>query len=87
LLFVYQAWDLLEGEPLFDVYDKESVEMNDAHHLAAMTALLGPPPREFLERSVETKKYWDEDGKLQDGPWRPLSLISLPAAHPPPCPT
>lgn len=28
-----------------------------------MTALLGPPPSEFLNRSKETSKYWDEDGK------------------------
>lgn len=28
-----------------------------------MTALLGPPPPEFLNRSKKTSKYWDEDGK------------------------
>jgi serine/threonine-protein kinase SRPK3 len=28
-----------------------------------MTALLGPPPPEFLNRSKETSKYWNEDGK------------------------
>ncbi len=49
---------------LFDVYDAESPELNDAHHLDAMTALLGPPPPEFLERSEETRKYWSEDGEI-----------------------
>jgi hypothetical protein len=58
-----QAWDLLERESLFCVYDHESEERNDAHHLATMTAILGPPPPEFLNRSKETSKYWDEDGK------------------------
>lgn len=54
---------MLEKEPLFRVYDHESAEKNDAYHLAAMTALLGPPPPEFLERSEETQKYWDENGE------------------------
>ncbi|KAK4149938.1 hypothetical protein C8A00DRAFT_37469 [Chaetomidium leptoderma] len=56
------AWSLLEPEALFDVYAADSPELNDAHHLAAMTALLGPPPPEFLKRSEETSKYWSEDG-------------------------
>ncbi|CZT52409.1 related to dis1-suppressing protein kinase dsk1 [Rhynchosporium secalis] len=56
-------WDFLEKEGLFTVYDKESEDLNDAHHLAAMTTILGPPPPEFLARSKETSKYWDLDGK------------------------
>ena len=28
-----------------------------------MTALLSSPPPEFLNRSKETSKYWNEDGK------------------------
>ncbi|OAA68212.1 protein kinase-like protein [Niveomyces insectorum RCEF 264] len=57
------AWDLLEKESLFRVYDAESAELNDAHHLAAMTALLGPPPPAFLTKSNATTKYWNEDGQ------------------------
>lgn len=57
------AWDLLESKSLFRVYDHESEKQNDAHHLATMTAILGPPPPEFLKRSKETRKYWNEDGK------------------------
>ncbi len=53
---------------LFDIYNTESPELNDAHHLAAMTALLGPPPLEFLGRSEETRKYWSEDGELINTP-------------------
>ncbi|KAF5719408.1 serine threonine kinase [Fusarium globosum] len=56
------AWDLLHRKGIFRVYD-ESGELNDAHHLAAMTALLGPPPDVFLRRSDKTRKYWDVDGK------------------------
>jgi len=61
--FIHQAWDFIEQESLFDVYDSESEELNDARHLAAMTALLGPPPPEFLKRSEETRKYWNSDGE------------------------
>ncbi|KAI0115653.1 kinase-like protein [Nemania sp. FL0031] len=57
------AWDLLEEEPLFRIYDNESPELNDARHLAAMTALLGPPPPEFLARSEKTAKFWSQDGE------------------------
>ncbi|EFY91659.1 protein kinase-like protein [Metarhizium acridum CQMa 102] len=56
------AWDLLKGESLFKVYDHESRELNDAHHLAAITALIGPPPPELLLKSEESRKYWHEDG-------------------------
>ncbi|KAN0072146.1 hypothetical protein V8E54_009875 [Elaphomyces granulatus] len=28
-----------------------------------MVALLGPPPLEFLKRSNESLKYWDENGE------------------------
>lgn len=37
--------------------------MNDAHHLAMITALLGPPPRRFLDMSEGTSKHWEKDGK------------------------
>lgn len=47
---------------LFDIYDAEDEFMNNAHHLAAMIALLGPPSQEFLARSQESLKYWDENG-------------------------
>lgn len=50
---------------LFDVYDSTSPEVNDAHHLAAITALLGPPPKAFRDRSEDSIKYWDENGNWQ----------------------
>ncbi|KNB07955.1 serine/threonine protein kinase [Fusarium oxysporum f. sp. lycopersici 4287] len=56
------AWDLLHNKGIFRLYDK-SEELNDAHHLATMTALLGPPPDVFLRRSDKTRKYWDAEGK------------------------
>ncbi|KAK4096811.1 kinase-like protein [Parathielavia hyrcaniae] len=56
------SWSLLKPRALFDLYAPDSPELNDAHHLAAMTALMGPPPPEFLQRSEEASKYWSEDG-------------------------
>ncbi|EXU96711.1 serine/threonine protein kinase domain protein [Metarhizium robertsii] len=64
------AWDLLRGESLFNVYDHESRELNDAHHLAAITALIGPPPPELLQSSEDSRKYWHENGSLVPGEWK-----------------
>ena len=58
-----KAWDLLDEESLFRIYDQEDQEENELHHLANMVALLGPPPRELLGRSSKSKKYWDAQGK------------------------
>jgi hypothetical protein len=38
-----------------------------------MTALLGPPPPEFLKGSKETSKFWNEDGKQEADPGALLS--------------
>ncbi|KAK0386181.1 hypothetical protein NLU13_6018 [Sarocladium strictum] len=73
------AWGLLERIHLFNIYDSESKANNDAHHLAHMTALLGPPPPEFLQRSTETQAYWADDGQWQ-GPVAlppPMDIESL----------
>ena len=56
---------MVEPKSLFSVFDTTSPERNDAHHLAGMTALLGPPPKEFRDRSKESIKYWDEQGNWQ----------------------
>lgn len=65
-LFICQAWDLLEPESLFHLYDADDPARNEAYHLANMTALLGPPPSEFLARSSKSREYWDENGKAND---------------------
>ncbi|KXJ91807.1 kinase-like protein [Microdochium bolleyi] len=65
------AWSLLEPQGLTGTYDLEDPEQNDVIHLAVLTALLGPPPAEFMERSPECCKYWDKDGK-----WRGSVALS-----------
>lgn len=54
---------MMQPADIFKIYDYEDELMNNAHHLASMVALLGPPPQEFLERSQESLMYWDESGQ------------------------
>lgn len=54
---------MMQPADIFKIYDREDEFLNNAHHLAAMVALLGPPPQEFLKRSQESLKYWDENGQ------------------------
>lgn len=56
-----QVWDLFENEHLFKAEDSNGKEP-DIHHLAEMIALLGPPPKDFLQRSDYACRYFDNDG-------------------------
>ncbi|KAF8870387.1 protein kinase [Gymnopilus junonius] len=53
-------WDLFEGGRLF--YALKDRMLNDEQHLAEMVSLLGPPPKEFLQRSEKCRQYWDSEG-------------------------
>lgn len=57
-----QAWSLLEKGHLFPNRPLET-DLDHAHRFAEIISLLGPPPLEFLRRSEESLKYWDEHGK------------------------
>lgn len=48
------------------MFDGESPDgkQSNAHLLAEIVALLGPPPVEYLRRSKESWEYWDESGML-----------------------
>ncbi|MCJ1384038.1 hypothetical protein MMC17_007154 [Xylographa soralifera] len=56
------VWELLERKkPLFCAnIDQDTPEI----HLAEMIALLGPPPKELLDRGAKTPDYFDENGKF-----------------------
>lgn len=56
-----QIWDLFQNRHLFDARDANN-ENSNLYHLAEMIALLGPPPRDFLQRSAVAPKYFDEHG-------------------------
>jgi len=49
---------------LFRIYDTNDKALNEAHHLANMISILGPPPLAFQERSRKSRIYWDENGKV-----------------------
>jgi serine/threonine protein kinase len=59
---IVQTWDLLQGNCLFNA-SKDGL-LHDERHLAEMVSLMGPPPKEFLERSENCYKYWDSDGTV-----------------------
>ncbi|TIA38477.1 protein kinase [Aureobasidium pullulans] len=56
-------WDLFEDGNLFPAY--RNGHLDDELHFAQMIALMGPPPREFLDRMSETQRvrYWDSSGQ------------------------
>jgi serine/threonine protein kinase len=62
ILTLPQAWDLVEPKGLFQIYDLDNPEINEAFHLAHMVRILGPPPLDFLRRSPKSQKYWDDAG-------------------------
>ncbi|KAL1967093.1 hypothetical protein VTN77DRAFT_3617 [Rasamsonia byssochlamydoides] len=66
------VWDLFEHSHLFQGRNPEN-KYDEAHHLAEMVAVLGPPPLDFLKRSEYSLLYWDENGN-----WRgPVPIPSV----------
>ncbi|TEA19602.1 Serine/threonine-protein kinase SRPK [Colletotrichum sidae] len=57
------VWDLFEGGRLFRAVKDD--HLDDEQHLGEMTALLGPPPKEFLKLSEQCRQYWDSEGRCQ----------------------
>ncbi|KEZ39044.1 hypothetical protein SAPIO_CDS10422 [Scedosporium apiospermum] len=53
-------WDLFERGRLFRAV--KDGHLNDELHLAEMVSLMGPPPKQFLERSEKCRQYWDGEG-------------------------
>ncbi|KAI9830512.1 MAG: hypothetical protein M1819_005470 [Sarea resinae] len=55
-------WDLLENKPLFEAVDPLENEYDDLSHLAYITALLGPPPKELLARGKRASNFYNSEG-------------------------
>ncbi|KAL8868786.1 MAG: hypothetical protein Q9174_004754 [Haloplaca sp. 1 TL-2023] len=67
--FAMVLWDLLQPKRLFR--SKGSRGYSEAHHLAEMISIMGPPPLDFLQRCGETAdQYWEKDGT-----WKNLAPI------------
>ncbi|KAM5501700.1 hypothetical protein McanMca71_005162 [Microsporum canis] len=54
-------WTIFEQGHLFENVNPMG-ELDHGRRFAEMISLLGPPPPEFLKRSKESQKYWDENG-------------------------
>ncbi|EZF36125.1 serine/threonine-protein kinase [Trichophyton mentagrophytes] len=63
-------WELFENYYMFQDRGPDG-EYSEAHLLASMIALLGPPPSQFLKRSDKSLRFWDESGN-----WRGLAEIA-----------
>ncbi|KAI2672753.1 hypothetical protein DTO013E5_5509 [Penicillium roqueforti] len=59
-------WDFLEGRTLFESVDPHIVEdYDDATHLAYITSLLGPAPKDFVRRGKRTSIFYTAAGTLK----------------------
>ncbi|KAL8843403.1 MAG: hypothetical protein Q9176_002016 [Flavoplaca citrina] len=58
-------WDSLEHKTLFEAVDPLKSNYDDQTHLAHITALLGPPPRDLLALGKRTSMFYDPEGKLK----------------------
>lgn len=58
-------WDMVETWGLFDRIDTRPGYYHSDQHLGQMIALLGPPPKKFLERGSASATYFDENGNFR----------------------
>lgn len=58
-------WDLFENFGLFDAINTGPSHYHPAQHLGLMIALMGPPPKELLERGSTSATYFDEEGRFR----------------------
>ncbi|EON64188.1 hypothetical protein W97_03418 [Coniosporium apollinis CBS 100218] len=58
-------WDLIENKALFEAVDPLKTKYDDKAHLAHITALLGPPPKELLAKGKRTSLFYDFEAKLK----------------------
>ncbi|KAJ5469927.1 hypothetical protein N7530_007284 [Penicillium desertorum] len=59
-------WDVLEGKKLFkEVGPLEAQEYDELNHFGHIAALLGPPPKELLDRGTRTDRFYTSDGQFK----------------------
>ncbi|KAL9132729.1 MAG: hypothetical protein Q9175_006096 [Cornicularia normoerica] len=56
-------WDSLENKTLFEAVDPLKSDYDDQTHLAHITALLGPPPQDFLALGKRTSMFYGPEGE------------------------
>ncbi|KAI2617881.1 serine threonine protein kinase, CMGC group [Hypoxylon sp. NC1633] len=60
-------WDIFEGGHLFTGHDAEFQTYRSRAHLAEITALLGPPPKDLLARGKSSHKIFSAEGDFCAG--------------------
>ncbi|KAB8244454.1 kinase-like protein [Aspergillus flavus] len=66
------TWDLFQQGHLFYARDSDK-KSSDAHHLAEMIAIMGPPPKEVIQNSVYATEFFDGEGN-----WKgPIEIPSI----------
>ncbi|RMZ37615.1 protein kinase [Aspergillus flavus] len=66
------TWDLFQQGHLFYARDSDK-KSSDAHHLAEMIAIMGPPPKEVIQNSVYATEFFDGEGD-----WKgPIEIPSI----------
>ncbi|GKZ61335.1 hypothetical protein AnigIFM49718_008045 [Aspergillus niger] len=71
------AWDIFQQGHLFYARDSNK-NPSDAHHLAEMIALMGPPPKEMVQNSDYAPKFFDSEGNWKGAvEISPISLEKL----------
>ncbi|EFI26662.1 CMGC/SRPK protein kinase [Coprinopsis cinerea okayama7 len=70
-------WDLIENKNLFKTTGGPDNKDGNNYHVAHMIALLGPPPKDFLERTKETRlwNWFDKDTASWSSPDIVLSIF------------
>ncbi|CAG8424434.1 unnamed protein product, partial [Penicillium salamii] len=59
-------WDILEGKKLFkDIHPLKAHEYDELGHLGHISSLLGPPPKELLDKGTRTDLFYDSDGRFK----------------------
>ena len=62
LMSFCQLWDLLENKKLFKVESLEIQEYDKLNHLAHISTLLVPPPKD-LDKGTRTEIFYQSNGK------------------------
>ncbi|CAG8067253.1 unnamed protein product [Penicillium salamii] len=68
-------WDFLEGRTLFEPIDPHIVDDYDEEkHLAYITSLLGPVPKELLEHGKRKSMFYTAAGTLRNEDLVPINF-------------
>jgi serine/threonine-protein kinase SRPK3 len=71
-----QIWDPYEDRHLFYGIDPTEKRYLTRAHLAELTAMLGPPPTDMLEKGARSKEFFDSEGRIALPKYR-LKLIEF----------